>query len=88
MKIIPCIIGLGYVGLPIILNLANKFLPYGFDTNKERIKNLKKKIDTNKEFAPTKFNNLKKIRFTNKITLQEGVAKIGDIGSIFSVRKL
>ena len=67
MKIIPCIIGLGYVGLPITLNLAKRFITYGFDTNKERIKNLKKKIDTNKEFAHTKFNNLKKIRFTNKI---------------------
>ena len=43
MKIIPCIIGLGYVGLPITLNLAKKFFTYGFDINKERIKNLKKK---------------------------------------------
>jgi len=67
MKITPCIIGLGYVGLPIVLNLSEKFLTYGFDINKERIQNLKKKIDTNKEFAPKKFNNLKKIIFTNKI---------------------
>ena len=35
MKIIPCIIGLGYVGLPITLNLSNKLLTYGFDINKE-----------------------------------------------------
>ena len=41
MKIIPCIIGLGYVGLPITLNLAKKFFTYGFDINRERIKNLK-----------------------------------------------
>ena len=67
MKIIPCIIGLGYVGLPIVLNLSRTFLTYGFDINKERIQNLKKKIDTNKEFTRKKFNNLKKIRFTNKI---------------------
>ena len=52
MKIIPCIIGLGYVGLPIVLNLSRTFLTYGFDINKERIQNLKKKIDTNKEFSP------------------------------------
>ena len=50
MKIIPCIIGLGYVGLPITLNLSNKFSTYGFDISKKRIKNLKKKIDLNKEF--------------------------------------
>ena len=67
MKIIPCIIGLGYVGLPITLGIAKKFLTYGFDINKERIKNLKKKIDTNKEFVRKKFNKLKKIRFTDKI---------------------
>ena len=67
MKIIPCIIGLGYVGLPITLSIANKFLTYGFDTNKERIESLKKKIDVNKEYGQKKFNNLKKIIFTNKI---------------------
>jgi len=43
MKIIPCIFGLGYIGLPITLNLANKFLTYAFDINKERIESLKKK---------------------------------------------
>ena len=67
MKIIPCIIGLGYVGLPITLNLAKKFLTYGFDKNKERIENLKNKIDVNREFESKKFNNIKKIIFTNKI---------------------
>ena len=67
MKIIPCIIGLGYVGLPITLNLSKKFLTYGFDINKERIESLKKKIDINNEFRFQKFCNLKKIIFTNKI---------------------
>ena len=67
MKIIPCIVGLGYVGLPIALSLSKKFLTYGFDINRQRIQNLKKKIDTNKEFERKNFNNLKKIRFTNKI---------------------
>jgi UDP-N-acetyl-D-galactosamine dehydrogenase len=67
MKITPCIIGLGYVGLPIVLNLSRTFLTYGFDIDKGRIHNLKKKIDTNKEFSRKKFNSLKKIIFTNKI---------------------
>ncbi len=67
MKIIPCIIGLGYVGLPITLILSNKLLTYGFDINKERIKRLKKKIDDNREFAPKKFGNIKRIFFTNRI---------------------
>ena len=67
MKIIPCIIGLGYVGLPITLNLAKSFVTYGFDKNRKRIENLKNKIDANREFGPKKFDNIKKIIFTNKI---------------------
>jgi UDP-N-acetyl-D-galactosamine dehydrogenase len=67
MKIIPCIIGLGYVGLPMILNLSKKILTYGFDTNKKRIKDLKNKIDTNREFESKKFKNTKKLFFTNKL---------------------
>ena len=67
MKIIPCIIGLGYVGLPIVLNLAKSFVTYGFDKNKKKINNLKNKIDVNREFGPKKFDNIKKIIFTNKI---------------------
>ena len=37
MKITPCIVGLGYVGLPIALALSKKFFTYGFDINNERI---------------------------------------------------
>ena len=68
MKIIPCVIGLGYVGLPIALTVSSKFLTYGFDINKERIRNLKKKIDDNNEFDRKKFSKHKKIIFTNKIS--------------------
>jgi len=67
MKIVPCIIGLGYIGLPITLSLSDKLLTYGFDIDEERIENLKNKIDTNKEFGPKRFNNIGKIIFTNKI---------------------
>ena len=35
MKIKPCIIGLGYVGLPVILNLSKRFKCLGFDVNKK-----------------------------------------------------
>ena len=44
MKIIPCIVGLDYVGLPIAQAFSKKFFTYGFDINNERIKNLKIKI--------------------------------------------
>ena len=37
------IIGLGYVGLPLALEFAKHFNVVGFDINKGRIKELKKK---------------------------------------------
>ena len=49
-KIKPCIIGLGYVGLPLFVSLKNKFQITGYDTNPGRVKELKKCIDRNKEF--------------------------------------
>ena len=49
-KIYPVVIGLGYVGLPIFLNLQKYFKTIGFDVNNERIHSLKKKYDYNKEF--------------------------------------
>ena len=51
MKIIPSVIGLGYVGLPTFLKLQKKLKTIGFDTDKLRIKNLIKKKDTNNEFS-------------------------------------
>ena len=46
----PCVIGLGYVGLPVFIRLQAKFRSIGFDSDPYRVKNLSKKIDTNKEF--------------------------------------
>ena len=54
MNIFPCVIGLGYVGLPIFLRLQKKFQTVGFDNNPDRILELKKKIDRNKEFKREK----------------------------------
>ena len=65
MKIIPCIVGLGYVGLPIAFALSKKFLTYGFDTDQKRIKDLKRKIDVNREFETKKFKFFFIITFTN-----------------------
>ena len=75
MKIKPCVIGLGYVGLPVLVNLSKKYNPCGFDINKNRILNLKKNLDKTKEFTKKeltilrnakltfKFNELKKCNF-------------------------
>ena len=50
-KIRPCVVGLGYVGLPVFLQLQKKFKVIGYDKNLTRIKTLKKKIDINKEYT-------------------------------------
>ena len=38
------VIGLGYVGLPLALELSKKYYTVGFDLKKERIKQLKKEL--------------------------------------------
>lgn len=44
-----CVVGLGYVGLPLAVELAKYFKVYGFDVNKKRIDILKKSTDPNRE---------------------------------------
>ena len=60
------IIGLGYVGLPLILEFAKKFDVVGYDSNKKRIDELKNGIDNTKEINRKGLNNLKKINFSDK----------------------
>ena len=43
------IIGLGYVGLPLALALAEKCIVLGYDTNKERVASLQKVVDNTQE---------------------------------------
>ena len=73
----PCVIGLGYVGLPLLINLSKKFKIVGYDNDKIRISKLRKSIDTFKEFNKKKLknknlyysNNLKDIKDSNFILL-------------------
>ena len=44
-----CVVGLGYVGLPLAVELAKHFTMYGFDINEKRIAILKKGEDPNRE---------------------------------------
>lgn len=43
------IIGLGYVGLPLAIEFAKKYRVIGFDTNLQRIKDLKNGVDQSQE---------------------------------------
>tara|TARA_B100000989_G_C19522076_1_gene464699 strand:- start:1166 stop:2434 length:1269 start_codon:yes stop_codon:yes gene_type:complete len=63
MKI--CVIGLGYVGLPLLFSLTKKFNVTGFDISKKKIDQLRNNADYTGEVSNKK---LKKINFnvTNK----------------------
>lgn len=70
------VIGLGYVGLPLAIKIANqnscllsknkcKRKVIGFDINQLRINELNKGLDRNKIFSRKKLNEVKNIKFTN-----------------------
>ncbi len=59
-----CILGLGYVGLPLALKLSEKFKVTGFDINPKRISQLKNGYDITSEFT-TRDLLKKKIFYTN-----------------------
>ena len=47
------VVGLGYVGLPLALNLSKKYKVIAFDNDSIRIKTLKNGVDFNNEFKKT-----------------------------------
>ena len=59
-----CVIGLGYVGLPILLRLSNKYMCVGYDNNLERINDLKRGKDKFLEFKKKELNK-KSILYSN-----------------------
>ena len=63
-KINICIIGLGYVGLPLAIEFSKKFNVIGFDTDSKRVENLRDRKDFNKEIKLPL--NLKNLFFTSK----------------------
>ena len=50
-NLLPCVIGLGYVGLPVFLNISKRYKTIGFDINISRVKSLNQKKDVNNEFS-------------------------------------
>ena len=61
-----CIVGIGYVGLPLSLAFSEKnFKVIGFDSSLKRIKELNRSKDINGEFSKEELNSSKNIIFTN-----------------------
>lgn len=60
------VIGLGYVGLPIALELARKFSVIGFDISAERVEMMRNKIDPSNELSSSSFEGAD-IHFTYEI---------------------
>ena len=58
-----CLVGLGYVGLPIALELAKHYKVIGFDINEERVNMMKNQIDPSKEVDANEFEG-RDISFT------------------------
>ena len=66
-KINITIFGLGYVGLPLFLEISKKFKAIGYDKNKKKIFELKKSIDSTGELSRSQIKELKKHNLTHKI---------------------
>jgi UDP-N-acetyl-D-galactosamine dehydrogenase len=61
-----CVIGLGYVGLPIALEFARKYKVIGFDINESRVALMRQGIDPSKELTAEEFEGAD-IYFTAKL---------------------
>jgi UDP-N-acetyl-D-glucosamine/UDP-N-acetyl-D-galactosamine dehydrogenase len=58
------VIGIGYVGLPLAVELSNHFNVIGYDANKNKINNLNSGKDLNQQYSAKEINK-KNLSFTN-----------------------
>ena len=70
-----CIVGLGYVGLPLAVEFSKVFNVIGYDNNARRIKELNVGEDKTKEISSDRLLNIDNLKFTN----QEGDISNADI---------
>jgi UDP-N-acetyl-D-galactosamine dehydrogenase len=63
-----CIIGAGYVGLPLAINLAKKYNVIVYDKNKNRINQLRRKFDINNDISTFELKYLDKINFIHNLS--------------------
>lgn len=61
-----CVIGLGYVGLPLALEFARKYRVVGFDINARRVEMMRNGEDPSRELPASDFEG-RNITFTNQL---------------------
>ena len=64
-----CIIGLGYVGLPLLVEFSKYHKVIGFDTDIQRVTELRNFFDRNNEFKKSELKKIKNIEFTSDIKI-------------------
>lgn len=62
-----CVIGLGYVGLPLAIEFGRKYKTTGFDLKLSRIKELQQGIDSTLEVTAEEFRTADKLTFTTSL---------------------
>jgi len=62
-----CIIGQGYVGLPLAVEFGKHFPTTGFDIKEDRIKELQNGIDSTLECSPEELAESKQLSFTTQL---------------------
>ena len=60
-----CIVGLGYVGLPLAIEFGKKYKTIGFDVNQTRIDELKSGYDKTLEVEKSNFDDSKLLIFSS-----------------------
>ena len=64
-----CVVGLGYVGLPLAIEFGKQYETIGYDVNQKRIKDLKIGDDKTHEIEKNDFDESFKLSFTSDVNL-------------------
>ncbi|EMK6898642.1 Vi polysaccharide biosynthesis UDP-N-acetylglucosamine C-6 dehydrogenase TviB, partial [Vibrio cholerae] len=62
-----CVVGLGYVGLPLAVEFSKHVSVVGYDINSKRVEELNNNIDITRELDTEELINAGDIKFTNEI---------------------
>lgn len=62
-----CVVGLGYVGLPLAVEFSKHFQVIGYDINSKRVEELRNNIDVTKELDETELKKAQHLKYTTDI---------------------